>query len=274
MLAVVPLLALLGSTLADKPVPNTNSNVNKHYQFFRNKDEIHFLRPVHKYYNIQPAAGDRQQRVLPQQQHKQQQHGRPLQQQAYQLGRSFPQHQQQQQLKPQPVAAQQQQREEIKIPPQPFGKQQVRSSQQARNIPFPQNHLRKDNQVNQQQRAAAQQHGAIAQPAHGVHPRVVNKRPRKIDQTPIKQGKNSVSTNKLENNFKKAESVVNKVPESKAESSNVVVTKVKPSKKPAAQKKTVAPKPAKVTPKPAIDNRDYKVTHKPKFIIKQAGKII
>ena len=294
MLVGITLLCVLSSVLADKPVQKQNNDVNKSYQFYRNKQEIKFNRPIHKFYHT-----DRQQRVLPQKsaqayyrqanqaQNKHSQ--RPL---VNPHGRSLPN----------PTVNVHQKNQKYSAKQRPVKPAQKARSLQPSGRPnskaYAQHRLRKH-----------QQRVYSSSPSQ----RVVNKRPRKIQQTPLKLSKTpqKSESGKLKNDITKL--TKDTEDDSKADESNQVEVKVKPTKKPVVKKKTTPAKSAKptvVTKKPVnpvIENRDYKASKptykaskptykaskptykaskptykaskpsykapsKPKYIIKQAGR--
>ena len=114
----------------------------------------------------------------------------------------------------------------------------------------------------------------VDKPSSPVLPRITNKVPRKIDQTPLKLSKNNISSEKLQNSFKTNNAEKEKVNENEAEESKPEVTKVKVPNQNLKIKKDTPVKPAKEEKRPDVaEHRDYKVASKPKFIIKPAGRL-
>ena len=114
----------------------------------------------------------------------------------------------------------------------------------------------------------------VTKPGSPVLPRITNKVPRKIDQTPLKLSKNNILSEKLQNSFKTKNAQKENVKENEAKESKLEVTKVKAPKQHLKHEKETPVKPAKEEKKPdVVEHRDYKVASKPKFIIKPAGRL-
>ena len=114
----------------------------------------------------------------------------------------------------------------------------------------------------------------VNKPGSPVLPRITNKVPRKIDQTPLKLSKNNILSEKLQNSFKTKNAQKENVKENEAKESKLEVTKVKAPKQHLKHEKETPVKPAKEEKKPdVVEHRDYKVASKPKFIIKPAGRL-